>query len=245
MLARGSAELEMFEEFLHRREEKKAQRVWEKSHLGQMLDLHTQKYFTKYPSLANKSAEAKIKIGGDFYQKVINLMQGENPFLLMRELLAEYVLQHTHLQVLCLTEQEKADEFDADCAYISGQLHYVVDQAVLHVEELRELKWRHPEFGKSDYLSYCNQSCLILSYYINGINIVRGEFDDFDSQKDWLRPFFKSMLITAEDGLRGKMGLPSLLTGNFDALKHSTFLNYVIAGHRNPYFEWEKSWHDA
>ena len=80
------------------------------------------------------------------------------------------------------------------------------------------------------------------SHYLNGVNYVRGEFNDIDKEKDWLRPFIKSMLIWEEDIVREKIGLPSLLPDSLDSLKHSTFMNLVTNGHKNPFYEWEKSW---
>ena len=82
----------------------------------------------------------------------------------------------------------------------------------------------------------------MLLYYVNGLNIIRRDFGDFDDVKDWLQPFMKSMLIWDEDIWRGKMDLPSLLPNSLDALEHSTFMNMVVNGFKNPYFEWEKAY---
>lgn len=231
----------MIEGFLQRRREKKALREWQNSLLGRTLASHTHEYFTKYPRLADFSEETKNKIVGDFYQKIFSLTQAENPFLAMRELLATYVVGLAGFQVLCLTEEEKADAFYSDCPYISGTIHRDINKAVKYVEELRELKWKYPDITNSDLVSFCNSRCVLHLYYSNGFNFVRGEFDDFDDQKDWLRPFMKSMLIWEEDQLREKMGLQRLLPGSLDGLKHSTFMNLVVNGHKNPYFEWEKT----
>ena len=48
-----------------------------------------------------------------------------------------------------------------------------------------------------------------------------------------------------EDQVREKIGLESLLPDRLDGLKHSTFMNMVVNGYKNPYFEWEKSWGDG
>ena len=44
-----------------------------------------------------------------------------------------------------------------------------------------------------------------------------------------------------EDLTRERIGLPSLLPNEFDGLMHSTFMNFVVNGHKNPYYEWEKN----
>lgn len=219
-------------------------REWQNSTLGKMLAAHTEEYFTKYPRLADFSAETKNKLIGDFYNAVFNLSKAENPFLAMRERLASYVIGFAEHQVLCLTEEEKQGTFYSDCLYISGALHKHIDKAVKHVDDLRELKWKHPDISNEELVSFCNSRCVLHLYYVNGFNLVRSEFDDLDKEKDWLRPFLKSMLIWHEDQMREKIGLPSLLPDSLDGLKHSTFMNLVANGHRNPYFEWEKTWSD-
>ena len=232
----------MIKDFFQRRKERKAIREWQNSSLGKLMTIHTNEYFTKYPRLADFSDETKNKIVGDFLEAVFGLTRAENPFLAMRERLASYVIGFAELQVLCLTEEEKREAFYSDCPYISGALHKHIGKAVKHIEELRELKWKHPDISNVDLVSFCNSRCVLHLYYLNGFNYVRSEFDDFDKAKDWLRPFIKSMLIWHEDQIREKIGLQTLLPDGMDGLKHSTFMNIVVNGHKNPFYEWEKSW---
>ena len=232
----------MFDALLNRYREWSALRDWQGSPLGQSLAIHTNEYFSKYPRLSDLSEESKSKIIGDFYQSILAISQTDNPFLAMREKLAAYVSGFSALQVLCLTEEEKQVGFYADCPYISGELCRHIDKTVEHVEQLRELKWKHPDISNSELISFCNSRCVVYLYYLNGFNLVRGEFDDIDSDKDWLQPFVKSMLIWEEDLLRGKIGMKSLLPGDLDGLKHSTFFNAVVNGHKNPFFVWETGW---
>jgi hypothetical protein len=231
----------MIRAFLNRLKEKQAIRLWKASTIGKALAAHTQEYFTQYPRLANLTTETKDKIVRDFYNAVGGLSLAENPFLAMRELLASYVIEYTGYQVLCLTEEEKRNAYYSDSPYISGVLYRHIDKMVEHHGGLREFKWKHPDLSSDELISFCNSRCLVLLYYLNGFNCVRIEFDDLDNDKDWLRPFITSMLIWEEDQVRSMLGLGSLLPGPMDALNHSIFVNMVVAGHRNPYFEWEKS----
>jgi len=232
----------MHKEFFQRRKEKKAIREWQNSFLGRGLAKHSNEYFCKYPRLANLSEETKKTIIGDFIRQIINFSQAENPFLAMREALASCVIGYAEYQVLCLTEAEKDEGPFSDCPYISGELHKHIDKAVKHIDELGKLKWKHTDISIEDLVSYCNTKSLLHLYYVNGFNYVRVEFDDIDKEKDWLTPFIKSMLIWEEDQIRNKIGLPRLLPDNLDGLKHSTFMNMVVNGHKNPYYEWEKNW---
>lgn len=235
----------MIKEFFARRRENKAIRNWQRSNLGKALELHTKEYFTGYPRLSSLSEETKNKITGEFYKKVFEITATENPFLAMREYLASLVVEFSELQVLCLTEEEKAESFYADCPYVSGKLYRHIDKAANFVDDLRELKWKNAEISNSDCVSFCNSRCVLYLYYINGFNYIRSEFDDVDREKDWLQPFIKSMLIWSEEQIREKIGMDTLLPNRFDGLKYSTFMNLVVNGHKNPYFEWEKHWSDS
>lgn len=232
----------MFEEFFQRRREAKALQNWQRSLLGRSLALHTNQYFSQYPRLSALTQETKDQLVGDFDQTIIAILQANNPFLAMRERLALYVVGHATLQVWCLTEAEKQVMSFSACPWISGELHHHILRASENNDELAELKWKFPEMSKDDLVSYCNTQCVVHLYYVNGLNIVRGQFDDIDEGKDWLRPFTQSMLIWQEDQVREELGLPSLLADSLGGLKHSTFMDMVRNGSKNPYFEWEKEW---
>ena len=223
--------------------QRSALRSWQKSRLGQLLTAHTREYFTKYPRLAGLSQETKNKFIEDFYANVVGVGQAQNPFMTMRERLAAYVIGLAEYQIWCLTEQEKADDaLYASCPYISGCLYKNVASAHDCIDDLRELKWKHPDISAEDLISFCNTRALVHKFYVNGFNLVRTEFDDIDPTKDWLRPFLKAMLIWEEDKVRSRLKLPRLLPEEWDSLKYSTFMNLVTNGHKNPYFEWEKTW---
>lgn len=231
----------MIRAFLNRVQHKRAMWRWNASPIGQILAAHTQEYFTQYPRLADFTSESKERFVRDFYGAVGGLSLADNPFLAMRELLASYVLEYAGYQVLCLTEEEKQAAFYADTPFISGTLYRDVERMVEHHDTLRELKWKHPELSREELVSFCNSRCLLLLYYINGFNYVRAEFDDLDADRDWLRPFMTSMLIWEEERARSKLGMESLSPDPMHALKHSVFMNLVVAGHKNPYFEWKKT----
>ena len=233
----------MFEALIGKYKQRKATKEWSKSPLGQSLTLHTQEYFYgKMASLAGMSQGAKDEIIADFCEKVFSIDQAENPFLKLRELLTNYVLAFTRLQVHCLTKEEKAGQFYADCPYISGELHHHIRALADHNEELKRLKWEHENLTDVELVGFCNARSAVFLYCVNGLNIVRIMRGDKDSPKDWFRPFLRSMLIWDEDTCRGQIGLPSLLPGSMDALEHSTFMNMVVDVYQNPLYEWEKAY---
>lgn len=218
-----------------------ALREWRKSPLGQALELHTREYFYgNIRSLAGMSDKAKENLIGGLYSQVQAVGAAPNQFLAMREAVAEHVLRYVSMVVLSLTKEEKqGSELFADCSYVSGELHAHLRAISQHNKELRELCWTHEDLTDDELLGFCNTRGAVYLYFLNAFNIVRRAMDDYDSTKDWLRPFIKSMAIWEEDSMRGKIDLPRLLPNHFDALAHSAFLNIVVNGVRNPYYQWE------
>jgi hypothetical protein len=113
------------------------------------------------------------------------------------------------------------------------------------VEFLREAKWKLPELTADGLVALCNARSCRLLFYFNGLQQVRYQFNDYDRQKDWFRPFVRAMLIWHEDMRRADMGLPSLLPDELPGLKYCDFMNLVVDGAANPYYEWEKRWAQA
>jgi hypothetical protein len=235
----------MFNNILKRIQEAQTASAWQRSPLGQALTAHVNKYFTEYPPFADMDAEDKQKLLTDSYQWVNEVLQSENPVMKLREMLASSVAAFTELSVLCLTEEEKRDQFFADCPYISGQLHREIEKAVPHVEFLREAKWEFPDLSGEELVALCNARSGRSLFYVNGLNQVRVELKDCDKQKDWFRPFLRAEMILREHLYREKIGPPSLLSDKSDGLKYSTFFNLVLNGAHNPYYEWEKQWAHA
>lgn len=232
----------MFLKLLSRYKENKALREWHRTPLGQSLAHHIHEYFTEIPRFEGMNEEDKDTTITKLYGQVREILRAQEPTLKLREELATVVIPFAELQVLCLTEEEKREAFYADYPYISGELYHHIEKATPHVELLREAKWRNPNISNDDLVGLCNMRSGRLLFYVNGLNRVRIEFKDFDDEKDWLKPFIRAMMVWHEDTLREKMGLPSLLLDRFEAVKHSTFMNKVVNGFINPYYEWEKQW---
>jgi hypothetical protein len=161
--------------------------------------------------------------------------------LKLREHIATTASGYATFQVLCLTEQEKRDAFYADCPYISGELYKHIQKFVDHNDDLKECKSLVATASDEDLIAFCNARCAVFLLYMNGMNHLRAEFNDRHDEKDWLRPFVQSMLVWEEYRARTKIGLPDLVPSDLEALKHSAFMNLVMGGAQNPYYEWQKA----
>ena len=221
---------------------KRALKEFADSELGEQLTLLTRQYFYSGQILSKISEKSKTKIIQRLYHEILDLPNNENPFLKLRELLVGYAFAFAQLQVLCLKEDEKTEVYYGDSEFISGELYHHIQKCAERVDELKELKWKDSTISDEELMDYCNGRCSILLFYLNGLNCVRKEFDDFDSEKDWFRPFIQAMLIWQEDTFRRDIGIDPLLADSMEGLKYSTFANLVQNGFKNPYYEWEKSW---
>ncbi|GAB1266722.1 hypothetical protein [Aurantivibrio infirmus] len=232
----------MFNELIENYKVKKAIKKWKNSSIGGALVKHSQDFFSNSGYLSHFTEENKQNIILDLYQKVFELSDKENPFLSMRKILADSVCGYAQYKVLCVTEEEKSTQFYSDCPYVSCELKNKLIEYSAYDDELGELVWKDNSFTSEDLISFCNVRSIVYLYYVNGLNYVRAEFKDVDNQKDWFRPFIKAMLIWEEEQVRKKLKLPSLLPNTLDALRYSTFMNMVISGDKNPYYEFEKEW---
>ena len=212
-----------------------------KSILDEIFHEHTQA-FLSIPRFASLSDEFRNDLINSLYANFKNIELSTNPIMDLRELIASYVIQHAELQILCLNEIEKKEASYKDNPYISGALYKNIRQASDYVDDLKDLKWKYPNISDDELISFCNSRCVVLQYFINGLNRLRIVYKDYDMTKDWLLPFMTAMLIWEEDKIRKKIGLESLLLDGLDSLKYSTFLNFVINGEVNPYYKWEKAY---
>lgn len=232
----------MFRKFFDKRKAKKAESAWNNSQLGKALAEHTIEYFGS-GVLSGMSEEVQQKIISDLYHKIRTILASENPLLALREKISIYVDLLTSLQVIAMDEQEKRTYY-ADCAYVSGELLQHVRLCSEHNKELAELVWKYPDLTDNDIIGFCNRRRMVHLYFLNGLNCLRAEFDDFDHTKDWLLPFVKAMLIWHEDTYRRNLKLPSLLPNTLDGLILCSFSSFVESGESNPYFAWHSKYGD-
>jgi hypothetical protein len=99
----------MFSDILKRFKEMTAPTAWQRSPLGEALANHVNTYFTEIPRFAETEPEPKRELITDFYQRVSDVLQADNPRMKLRESLANYILAFAELAVLCLTEAEKRE----------------------------------------------------------------------------------------------------------------------------------------
>ena len=220
-------------------EQKNTVKNWQNSFLAKALSAHTKEYFYQHPILKDIPEDAKQELIADFYKKIFELTNSEEPLLTLRGYIASYVHSYATFQVLCLGQKEKASSFFENNPYISGNLRQHIKSLAVHNKEINELNLKSELLSDDDLLTFCQTKTAISLFYMNGINIIRYELKDMIKENDWLRPFIESMLIWEEDTCRKNIGLPSLLENSEDADKHHSFLQYVSNGSKDPYMAWQ------
>jgi len=212
---------------------------WQNSFLSKALAAHTREYFYQHPILKNIPEDVKQELIADFYKKIFDLTNSEEPLLTLRGYIASYVHSYAIFQVLCLSPKEKTSAFYHNNPYISGNLRKHIKSIAIHNKEISELNLKNELLTDEDLLAFCQTKAAISMFYMNGMNIVRCELKDMVKENDWLRPFIESMLIWEEDTCRKNIGLSSLLENSLDADKHYSFLEYVSNGSQDPYTAWQ------
>jgi hypothetical protein len=215
-------------------------RKFQRTVFAQALKLHTQEYLHGGTVLSSISQEAKERFVQELMQQMANCFQAENPAMAVRESIVGHVLSYAQLQVLCLTEEEKAEAFYSSNPYISGQLYHQIEIAAEHVEEAARFKWES-EASPKDLLNFCNARCAVYLYFMNAFNIARMELGD-KTDPDWFRPLVEAQLVYEENTFRDKMGLPLLTADMIEALAYSVMWNKVMDGSTAPFYEWCQTW---
>jgi hypothetical protein len=219
------------------KEQKSVEKFW-MSDVGQRLTTHNEQYFGQGAIWGDFSSEGKQQLCGWLLQRIFGVVNAVDPFSAMRLELAAMVSCHAELVILLKTPVNDWNR----SRYVSGELYPHIRSCAPHCKELAEELWRSPNESDADLYGYAQQRSIYYNYVLNGIHLLRYDFDDFAGgrDRDWLRPFVKSMMIWHEDLYRSKIGLPTLFEDKIiKALPHSNFFNLVHDGVRNPLFEWE------
>lgn len=222
------------------KEQKAIDKFWQ-SDLGQRLISHNADYFGPGAVWGDFSPEGKEKFNGWLLRRILGVLNSPDTFAAMRLELA--AMTSCHAELLVLIKGPISDWMKS--RYFSVQLHQHIRQCAPHCKELAEEIWRSPDATDKDLYDYAQARSIYYNYVLNGINLLRHDLDDFagGKERDWLRPFSKSMLIWHEDLYRSKIGLPTLFEDKIiKAIPHSDFFSLVQHGTRNPLFEWEAKW---
>jgi hypothetical protein len=174
--------------------------------------LHNKEYFSKYPRLQTFSKEGRENVETDLIKTVNSIFDSKD-----------------------LTEEDKQESYSKE-EKISGEL----STRLIHIAG-KEAKLAEPfenqQYTNEDLLEYCRTRRILLTYYVNGLNLVRMKLNDY-MQDDWLKPFLINMCIWQEDVIRINSNLPRFIESDTESLLYSSFFNIVENGYADPLSEW-------
>jgi hypothetical protein len=193
---------------------------------------------TDLPQLVRSDTLARLR--EELLTEVVKIHEAQDKVGLCRELLADAVLKRAKLEVL--VQDATAEDVTGLRAlgFVSGKLKPLVREIVEADTDLRQ--WMYGVAAQVDEETAWN--AVLTRYWIDAwraevFNACRVALKDNNALpgRDWYRPFLHAMCAWEEDNYRRLLELPSLLPNNADgieALKYSTFLNFVLDGERYP-----------
>jgi hypothetical protein len=216
--------------------------------LGNSVQRHVIQYLysEEHPSLASLQDITKQCLTQNLTQLIGDVFAAENPESKLRETLSKLVHKYAAYTVLSLTEAEKERIEIYDIPLLSGQLHHHISELANHFEDLYQNRW-DSGLQDAELLAHCQLQRAVHAFYLNGVNILRPDLQDSTGGRDWLRPFVVATMIWWEGGFRryGDMqALASPVNNRFAWLVYAHFAEFVEAGCCNPYYEFERYWHN-
>jgi hypothetical protein len=179
-------------------------------------------------------------------QTLSEIMQSENPFLKMREHLADAVDRTSYLEVLM---KHRVDEQGNPISPIShpkiswrlSDYIFEIAQKEATLRAFVEANGENMNELLDQVLAQYQSNCA----YMSAINAVRIKMKDYIEGEDWYKHFYISMCISHEDRIRKDIGIPSLFNENDQpkalvGLKYWSFLDFVKSGNQLPHRHWQR-----
>ena len=227
--------------------ERLALRQWQKSDIGEALRIHGHSYFWADDAPFSYLEETeKLDHCAALHAAAMIIVASENPIIACREKLAGYVEHFANLMVIGMREDGKRDHpVYSDTPYISGDLRQHISKIIPHEDELGRLIFDDPDVTLEELGDYCTGRATLLLFYSNGLNMLSIYLEGrAHKQSEWYRAYTQAAMVAAEDSIREKIELPSLLPRHTGGLVYSMFSHYVVAGEADPFFRWTKDFPD-
>lgn len=231
----------------HAIKERWALRRWQKSQLGKALQQHGYDFFwSEDAPFGYLGEQAKLKNCAELHAAAMSILASENPMLAGRERLGDYVHTFADLMVSGMRPDGKSGhELYSDSPYISGELRQHIEKIADHVDELGRLRFEDPDITCDELADFCTTRASLLLFYCNGLNMVSIYVEDRANRHgEWYRAYMQSAMVWAEDTIRSKLGLPSLIPGADGGLVYSAFMNHVLNGEPDPFYAWCRDFPD-
>lgn len=193
------------------------------------------------------SDDGKAKLATDILSDAQAVLESADPLQATRTRILELMLMCARFDVLVM---EPPTRF----AGLSGDLKARIPELAERDKDLEEYFYGlNPTPTSFDAM----WNAVLVRYWVihigmNAFNFMRAPLGDWNSDpnKDWFAPCYTSLCIWQEHLYRQELGLPTVVPGDggglsLRAVMHSTWIQRVQEGHRQPRLVWEKSWTEA
>lgn len=197
--------------------------------------------------------EGKGRIIQNILSDIEETLAQENPTQAVRMRIINLIAETAKFQVLIIPPAPEIDQAGLrDYEGITGELKENIPRLAKTNKDLEEFFYSLEETPTSpgDMYDFILMRYWYLHLSLHAYNQVRITLGDYhkDHHKDWFRPCYISMCIWQESLYRQELGMPYAIRGtnpDWQALMHSTWINRIEEGHKEPLLEWERSWIDV
>ncbi len=195
---------------------------------------------------APNALKMKQLLRGRLIETLSEIVQSEDPFLKMREYLADAVDRTSYLEVLM---KHRVDEQGNPISPISHpKISWRLSDYIFEIarkEETIRVFVKAEGIDMNDIPDYILGQYRSNYAYMSAINAVRIKMGDYVQGENWFQQFYISMCISHEDRIRKEIGIPSLFNEDdqpkgLDGLKYWSFLDFVKSGNKLPHRDWQE-----
>ncbi|MFM4733661.1 hypothetical protein [Aeromonas salmonicida] len=205
---------------------------WVRSPVGRAVLSHCDDFFYECPQLASQ----KDRLKKFLLEEISEIYLSPSPRLKLREGIVERVLQYSLFSTLAFDSDKIKVYFKGDSGFVSGELTAYAGDV------LRDTEFNIPEEVDSTIKmrSFLLVQADCFMFYVNGLNIVRADFEDYlvVKEHDWLIDLIKCSIVWQEYIIRKKLGLETRIN-SLDAVRYSLLINMVEEGERDPLAHWK------
>jgi hypothetical protein len=182
---------------------------------------------------------------GQLIDALSQIVEAENPFIKMREVLTAAVVATSYYNILM---KHRIDQYGNPISAISHpKISWRLSDHIFEIaqkeEDLRSYIEARGE-NMNDLLDNVLYRYQINYAFMSAINAARIMMKDYIDGENWFHQFYISMCIWQEDRLRKEIGISSLFkeedqSKGLDGIKYWTFSDFVTSGNKLPHRDWQ------
>jgi hypothetical protein len=209
------------------------------------LDEWDRRVKDKNVALNEFSDELKQRWRDQLIDTLSQIVNAQNPFMKMRERLADAVATTAYYNVLMKHHIDERGNPISVISHpkISWRLSDHIFEIAQKEEKLQNYIEAHGE-NMNDLLDYILYAYQLNHARMSAVNAARIMMKDYVEGEEWFSQFYISMCIWHEDALRKEIGIATLFSEEeqskgLDGIKYWAFEDFVKSGNKLPHRDWQ------